>query len=486
MKTTKHLAIVILWVLAVALCPAFSGAITVQEAKALCAKGRYSEAAEALRASLPKARASQRGQLSHLLGVCLYHTGNTSEAAEHLQYAASRGETASYFYLAAIEYADYNFREAGEHFRRYSEAMSSAGKPLTTEATRLGSQISLASEMIHHVEQITVIDSINVPANEFFRAYRLSPQVGSFLTSEQVSVNLSPQCTPVFATEGAQRLLWAQPDSSGVWSICSSSRLIDGSWEMPSPLCSSEQGDELRYPFVMPDGATIFFAAQGEGSIGGFDIFRSSLSAAEGTLTKPQNMGMPYNSPYNDYLLAIDEFTGVGWWASDRNQIPGEITIYVFIPNDVRRSCEGSDEVLRSLARLSRISDTWQEGADYSQLLNSIAQLEVPGRGVDTAATEAVHLEVAKGVVLSNPDDCKSAEGAHRFHQYAQATKDCNREAQRLKAFRRAYAEAAPDSRAQLTDSILSAEKNLITLRNKTAQLKNAAIKVLKKSIPNK
>ncbi|MFR3186749.1 MAG: hypothetical protein ACLTOV_01045 [Phocaeicola sp.] len=43
-------------------------------------------------------------------------------------------------------------------------------------------------------------------------------------------------------------------------------------------------------------------------------------------------MGMPFNSPYNDYMYALDDFNNLGWFATDRFQPEGKVCIYVFAP----------------------------------------------------------------------------------------------------------------------------------------------------------
>ena len=69
-------------------------------------------------------------------------------------------------------------------------------------------------------------------------------------------------------------------------------------------------------------------------------------------------MGMPYNSPYDDYMLAIDENSGLGWFATDRNQIPDSVTVYVFTPEAMRVNVEPEDSNLVVLAKLSDIGLT--------------------------------------------------------------------------------------------------------------------------------
>ena len=71
-------------------------------------------------------------------------------------------------------------------------------------------------------------------------------------------------------------------------------------------------------------------------------------------------MGMPFNSIYNDYMLAIDELNNVGWFVSDRFQEEDKLIVYLFIPNTEKKIYRGGDEAhARSLARISAIKDSW-------------------------------------------------------------------------------------------------------------------------------
>lgn len=89
----------------------------------------------------------------------------------------------------------------------------------------------------------------------------------------------------------------------------------------------------VNYPFMMPDGTTFYFAATGEESIGGYDIFVTRFDSESGSFLKAENIGMPFNSTANDYMYAIDEFNDIGWFATDRSQPEGKVCIYIFIPS---------------------------------------------------------------------------------------------------------------------------------------------------------
>jgi outer membrane protein OmpA-like peptidoglycan-associated protein len=54
--------------------------------------------------------------------------------------------------------------------------------------------------------------------------------------------------------------------------------------------------------YISINGEMLFFASQGPGSIGGYDIFFSRFQ--QGQWTAPTNMGYPINTPYDDYFFA--------------------------------------------------------------------------------------------------------------------------------------------------------------------------------------
>ena len=119
---------------------------------------------------------------------------------------------------------------------------------------------------------------------------------------------------------------------------------------------------------------------------------------------QPQNLGMPYNSPYDDYMMAIDETTGYGFWVTDRNQIPDSVTLYMFRVNDLRRNYPGDEAALADYARITSVSAT--PGASDSQFMKAYRKparsvnsdrpksdgsgyaIAVPGRGVITSASQ--------------------------------------------------------------------------------------------------
>ena len=455
-----------------------SSAVTLEEAKALYNKGKYSEALPAFKELYKTPRNAKNASINQWLGVCLYKTGNIKESKKYFEYAATRSVAESNLYLSKIEFVSYNFDVAQTHMSKYIESLSKNDKPIPNDVNELMSKIRNAESMYDHVEKITIIDSINVNKNEFFKHYKISPSIGDFVSSDILPYEKPTTPTFVFATEGAEKLMWADVDSANVSHVYETTHLIDGSWE---PYSASDgmlsNGGEIRYPFMMPDGSTLYYSCNGEGSIGGFDIFMSRKNLEDGTYYQPQNIGMPYNSLYNDYLLVIDETTGVGWWASDRTQIPDSVTIYMFIPNEVRANYDSDDENLYSYAIVNSIKDTWQEGADFTPYFSKIAATNT-SKKYDAKQFE---IEVAKGVVYTSLSDCKTSEGRQYLEQYVDALKNYADKIKLLNEKRSKYNSATGGEKVQLKREILNSEKKLLKDQQQIQYLRNAVAKAERK-----
>ncbi|MCW5898714.1 MAG: tetratricopeptide repeat protein [Flavobacteriales bacterium] len=78
--------------------------------------------------------------------------------------------------------------------------------------------------------------------------------------------------------------------------------------------------------FVTPDGGTIYFSSKGHDSMGGYDIFRSTL--VDGRWTKAENLGWPINSPDDDLFFVLSADGTTGWFSSVRAGGLGEDDIY--------------------------------------------------------------------------------------------------------------------------------------------------------------
>lgn len=371
---------------------------------------------------------------------------------------------------AQTEFTGYNFEGALEKLEEYEAAQQKAKKPLSDEYHSLLNRVQTGTSMLDRVEDVEIIDSLTVDADKFFRYYRLSEPSGRITDSSSLPSDANPwPGSTAYVTENGETAIWSSPDKNGHAQLVQSTMLVDGSWETPTPLGSSlNMGGNAIFPYLMSDGVTLYYTSDGDGSLGGYDIFITRNDGEK--YLQPQNVGMPYNSPANDYLLAIDELTGAGWWATDRNAPEGKVTIYVYVPRDVRKNYSVDCEDLVSLARVNSIAATREKGRDYSEIvrrINSIGTNNATAKGQN-----GFSFALPTGKVCKRMGDFHSVEGRRAMKAYLLYEAELERTQQRTEALRARYAKGD----TSVAEDILLNESREQELRN---ELKAKAAEVI-------
>lgn len=80
-------------------------------------------------------------------------------------------------------------------------------------------------------------------------------------------------------------------------------------------------------PFADFDGKTFYFSSRGHNSMGGYDIFRTTIQ--NGVWRKPENLGYPVNTPNNDIYFIATADGRRGYFSSSRPGGLGEEDIYL-------------------------------------------------------------------------------------------------------------------------------------------------------------
>ena len=367
---------------------------------------------------------------------------------------------------AQTAFDSYDFNKAIELIRNYeSEAETEA----TPQMEHLLHYADLGATMMSRVEKIAIIDSISVDEKDFFANYRLSKTSG-YITStlELPDGYATDDSTTVYVTESGETMLWSRKTKDGKGrELVETHLLADGSWEKPKSLGEALEGISANYPFLQPDGTTLYFAAKGEESLGGYDIFITRNDGDE--YLQPQNLGMPYNSPYNDYLLAIDEQTGAGWWVTDRNQIKGKLTIYVFVPQELRINYSIDDPDLAKHAFITSIASTQTSGKDYSSIRKSI---EATNTDVTVVSTDFTISVPGKGI-LTRYDQFESPDARNAMRQRQECIDEMIELEMNLEEIRRQYV-----TDKSVKEEILNAESRIEKMRIKVKKLTNEAIRL--------
>ena len=80
-------------------------------------------------------------------------------------------------------------------------------------------------------------------------------------------------------------------------------------------------------PFIHPDGITLIFASMGHKSMGGFDLFASSIEG-DNKFSEPNNLGYPINTTDDDVFFVTSPDGKRGYFSSGKDGGHGEKDIY--------------------------------------------------------------------------------------------------------------------------------------------------------------
>jgi tetratricopeptide (TPR) repeat protein len=106
-------------------------------------------------------------------------------------------------------------------------------------------------------------------------------------------------------------------------------RSESSSWGKPERLGDNinTKGDE-DCPYLWLDGKTFFFSSTGHNSMGGYDIFKSVMASPNEGFGKPENIGYPINTSYDDLGIAIEADGRTFYLSAVRDSGFGDMDIY--------------------------------------------------------------------------------------------------------------------------------------------------------------
>lgn len=358
----------------------------------------------------------------------------------------------------------YDFRNAGKYYGEYKTRIAKLKLEPEEDIDKFRKWASNGERQLERVQKIIVIDSVAVPAMDFFKYIRVPASAGFLLPASEIPFKGGRESASMaYSPESGNLMLWAEPDTVGTYRIVESSRLSSGGFTDPvyAPEFLNGGGD-VDFPVLSTDGLTLWYCSDGEDSIGGYDIFETVRDSSTGEYMPPSNIGMPFNSPYDDFLLINDEENGVGWWATDRNQLEDMVTLYVYILPEMRENFDGEVSERIDAARIGDYRATWsydesdEEDADDGNEEDSDGRVKRSGPGEYMALAEIIRgirpgqrprkedfiFPVSGGKYFLNYDELPSESVKALMREYLSAKAAFDRTESDLQLLRREYSKS--------------------------------------------
>ena len=310
-------------------------------------------------------------------------------------------------------------------------------------------------------QKVMFVDSVVVNKSKLLKSLNIPDESGSVTDYNSFFETTEQPNAVVYLNQLKNKCVFSKYADNG-WGLYSS-ELIGGKWANTMPLEGLDMAGndvDINWPFLLSDGTTLYFAAKGEESIGGYDIFMTRYDESTGAYLKPENIGMPFNSISNDYFYVVDEFDGYGWFATDRNQPEGSVCIYSFILNNVRENYNQeayTPEQLKQLSELHSISMTWTDESSRKHALEQLA--EIAKRKHSVQKKNDFTFVINDKYTYTTLTDFKSADAAEKYARLNDILRKKAKLDNSMELARDAYPNAKPQQQEQYREQLLAAEK---------------------------
>lgn len=319
----------------------------------------------------------------------------------------------------------------------------------------------LYDEMLGSTAQVMFIDSNVVDKSAFLSAIPLSRESGFLSTYNDFWKSDGQSSAYTYMNEFGSKVIFSMSDATGNSRLYTSDKLA-GQWSEPKRITDFDDDfEDVNCPYMMPDGITLYFAAKGKNTLGGYDLFVTMYDNDSARFYKPENIGLPYNSKGNDYYYVIDDFNSLGWLVTDRNQPEGKVCVYTFVPSESRRTYDEDaieEQKLRDLASISSIKDSWTDMNELRWAQKRLSSLKK--RGSDTGR-ETMSFHINDKLVYGSPTDFKVAANRQRYAKLTSLRADKAKLEAALETLRRQYMVASKAKRGDLAPTILKNERQL-------------------------
>jgi tetratricopeptide (TPR) repeat protein len=405
---------------------------------------------------------------------CCYELKDAEQAIPHFEMAGSKFPQRD-MYLGELYFTTYRFDKSVIAYQNYLTTL----KPDDSKIQELQSKIAKserATRLLTKVEDIAIVDSILVDKTDFLRFYKTSSELGT-INQSLLKLNARRTVDKITYTTQRKDRVYYSDSIHGQMDLFTSYKLFD-TWSTPVSVSKAiNTSANENYPFLLLDGITLYFASDNENSIGGYDIFVTRYTPSSDSFLAPENVGFPFNSMANDYMMVIDEQRKLGWFATDRNQVAGKVMIYTFVPNESKTIIRSEDkDYIRSVALLKSYRKSSKTTLENTETTKSDV----------TEPNKQIEFIVNDSTVYTHLSQFKCSAAMKLWSEKEKIASDLKLSKAKLDALRLRYDSAqTPEERNAIAPGIGELEsKNIeleLLLKKKVMELRNAENAFLKK-----
>ncbi|MDQ3048732.1 MAG: hypothetical protein M3R27_14375, partial [Bacteroidota bacterium] len=276
---------------------------------------------------------------NYRLGVCmLYASDDKEKPIPFLEFASKKPDVEKevFFYLAKAYHLNYRFDDAIRQYQEY-EKVASASKSEKLQVERQMEMCRNGKKLLRNLTDLIVIEKKEMSRTDFFRSYDISDIGGKLLVKPDEEVFKSS----IDKKKKEKSIIYLATNNNQVYfssygvdpergkDIYLIRKLPNGEWSKSQTLgypVNTEYDED--FPFLHPNGKVLYFCSKGHNSMGGYDIFKTTLNEETNTWNKPVNMDFPVNTPDDDVLYVTNEDEKEAYFSSARSSVTGKTSVY--------------------------------------------------------------------------------------------------------------------------------------------------------------
>lgn len=276
-------------------------------------------------------------EYNYKFGVCTLY-GDRSDRRRPIRYLtiamrSIKDDPQLNYHLGIAYYQNQEFADAMKYLNLYLAKLGSDSpeRPVILEKVNA----CLNGMNLEHKNIISdVISTSQFNMDNFHRAYRadefsgmliLKPEM--FLTSKEKK---SGENSFVYISDPRKLLYYSGYDGNTDQRDLFMVEMTEkGDWGDPVKLPESiNTSFDEDYPIGVNGGLTLYFCSKGHNSLGGFDIYKTTLDTVNNSFSEPENLGVGINSPFDDVLFIPDKTGHFAYFSTNRDNLNGTINVY--------------------------------------------------------------------------------------------------------------------------------------------------------------
>ena len=230
---------------------------TLQQGRTYFSQGNY-EKAKPIMLKFLKQKPDDASR-NYWYGVCCMETGEQAKAIPYLKKAADKKIFKANRVLGEYYLDKQDYQSAITYFEAFVSGISTDKElhdpALEARFTTMADSLKIVFRMVRNTSRVCFIDSFKVAKDELIGSYILGESTGSISNTSDFFEDIDRG--EAFLPEMGQTLYYSKPGNDGRFHLYTQYRSFDR-WTDETALGGLDTDGDLRYPFILNDGVTIY------------------------------------------------------------------------------------------------------------------------------------------------------------------------------------------------------------------------------------